>query len=1507
MEQLKLKEMRKKLLLVLCLAMSLTAAFAQQKVKDGTITGSNLPNKDAVLELESSNKGLLHTRVALRLTTDFFPLTAHVPGMMVYNTATAGDVTPGIYFNDGSKWVRAQTGTFSVTGGTNITVTGTGTAADPFKINTGKSTISQNLTTGVITHTNEAGDVKTVNIISTNTGNVLTVGTDGGAVLSASAFPVVTSDNGLTKLGTNIQLGGELTKATTIVVDPTKTLAVKGLQTGAATDRVVVVDPVSGVLKAVTGASLIPATTVSNISIGNSLTTTVNGVTGTSVPIINSNANSLTGTALTTTVNGVASTALDLTPAIKAATSNTLTNGTNTITSTVNGVIATAPAVNTNVLGFDDTNKLTSTVNGVVSNAIDLTALKLTAENGLNKVGTKILLGGPLTMATAIGTDATKTLALTGLQKGALTDSLVAVDGNGVLRKLSLDLRKINNNHITEDAGVGGNGTNAGAGVNGDFNIGIGKNTLSANNFGYGNIAIGGSGGNVALKSNRDGLENIALGGALIKNTDGSSNIALGYGSLGLNTLGTENIGIGTYSLNKINDLNTTVGFGNTAVGARSLSDLLTGTNNIGVGEWAGIGQTAGDLNIFIGKYTAPNISPIASNQLNIGNWIFGNNGKIGIGNLAKTPSDRLDISDGNLRVRDINSLAGAASDKVVVADANGVLKTVTAASINNTTFDNGLTKTGTNVQLGGPLTKPTSISSDATNTLALPGLQTGLVTDSVLVAGTNGVLKRVARSTFEADLRLVGSNNHITKDAGIGSNGTNVGSGAASIFIGQNSGANGSTERGNVAVGAETLKSLTNGGYSTAIGYRALSLNTTGSQNTAVGYNSLALNTDGFWNTGLGYYTLTNNTSGRNNVAIGSEALEYNTTGLANVALGTRSMLNNISGFGNVALGGETMANITTSYFNTAAGNQSSFNLTSGAENSSFGAHTMHKTTTGSYNVVMGREALYNNISGSGNTALGYHAGYDLTSGDSNIFLGRNAQPNVSITGSNQLNIGNWIFGDNGKIGIGSASIIPSERLDVGNGNLRVRDINSLAGAATDKVVVADANGVLKTVTAASINNTTFDNGLTKTGTNVQLGGPLTKPTIITSNAANTLALPGLQTGAIADSVLVAGTNGVLKRVARSTFEADLRLVGTNNHITKDAGLGNNGTSIGSGFDNVAISMGSMSSNVGSFGNIAIGKNTLQANQSGNYNIAIGDEALKSTKSNRSIAIGSASLSYNTVGINNLAIGGEALRFNTTGNTNLAIGEFALTTNGTGSSNIALGDQALRNNTVGQNNLAIGAASLQRNETGEGNIAVGIATLLLNQYGINNTAIGAAAGTNAKGSGNILLGYNAGGNYLGDNRLMIHNSNTNTPLIDGNFATKVLTVNNTLKVADLATGAPATTSNRPVVADANGQLMIGTAPISTTAIVKKTAAYTVSAMDYTILANATGAGFTLTLPTAASSLGRILVIRKTDETSNILTFSESVKISETTSFTTLNVNTTIRIQSDGTDWYKID
>ncbi|WP_144215280.1 hypothetical protein [Flavobacterium anhuiense] len=77
---------------------------------------SNNPNKDAVLDLNKTDgtntKGLLLPKVALTAINNIAPMTAHVAGMHVWNTATAGTginaVTPGEYFNNGTKWIRVS-------------------------------------------------------------------------------------------------------------------------------------------------------------------------------------------------------------------------------------------------------------------------------------------------------------------------------------------------------------------------------------------------------------------------------------------------------------------------------------------------------------------------------------------------------------------------------------------------------------------------------------------------------------------------------------------------------------------------------------------------------------------------------------------------------------------------------------------------------------------------------------------------------------------------------------------------------------------------------------------------------------------------------------------------------------------------------------------------------------------------------------------------------------------------------------------------------------------------------------------------------------------------------------------------------------------------------------------------------------------------------------------------------------------------------------------------------
>ncbi len=68
----------------------------------------NSINENSLFELESTNRGLLLPRVSLVSSSQASPLKAHVEGMVVFNIAQTNDVSPGIYWNDGSKWNKSS-------------------------------------------------------------------------------------------------------------------------------------------------------------------------------------------------------------------------------------------------------------------------------------------------------------------------------------------------------------------------------------------------------------------------------------------------------------------------------------------------------------------------------------------------------------------------------------------------------------------------------------------------------------------------------------------------------------------------------------------------------------------------------------------------------------------------------------------------------------------------------------------------------------------------------------------------------------------------------------------------------------------------------------------------------------------------------------------------------------------------------------------------------------------------------------------------------------------------------------------------------------------------------------------------------------------------------------------------------------------------------------------------------------------------------------------------------
>jgi hypothetical protein len=97
-------------------AMFVILFFSSQTFAQGVginSTGAD-PKTSALLDLDASNKGLLIPRVSLTSTASNTPIGDGIEtSLLVYNTATISDVTPGYYYWNGTSWIRVATGGFT--------------------------------------------------------------------------------------------------------------------------------------------------------------------------------------------------------------------------------------------------------------------------------------------------------------------------------------------------------------------------------------------------------------------------------------------------------------------------------------------------------------------------------------------------------------------------------------------------------------------------------------------------------------------------------------------------------------------------------------------------------------------------------------------------------------------------------------------------------------------------------------------------------------------------------------------------------------------------------------------------------------------------------------------------------------------------------------------------------------------------------------------------------------------------------------------------------------------------------------------------------------------------------------------------------------------------------------------------------------------------------------------------------------------------------------------------
>ena len=216
----------------------------------------------------------------------------------------------------------------------------------------------------------------------------------------------------------------------------------------------------------------------------------------------------------------------------------------------------------------------------------------------------------------------------------------------------------------------------------------------------------------------------------------------------------------------------------------------------------------------------------------------------------------------------------------------------------------------------------------------------------------------------------------------------------------------------------------------------------------------------------------------------------------------------------------------------------------------------------------------------------------------------------------------------------------------------------------------------------------------------------------------------------------------------------------------------------------------------------------------SGTSNFLMGYQAGKGvTTADNNVLIGSgAGSAPNYVQAqNNVAIGKDAGKY--LGNRNVAIGAYALDNSGDIQNAVAIGESALSACNGGNSNVAIGRSAMANSLGGHDNTAIGYLVAGLgtgadyntfigtqagywvqndynveighhagyqHRYGSENTIIGTQAGYGSAGvwtgTGNVYIGYQVGYSAGSvSNKLMIDNNATATPLIYGEFDTRVI------------------------------------------------------------------------------------------------------------------------------------
>ncbi|TDP61760.1 beta strand repeat-containing protein [Flavobacterium dankookense] len=600
--------------------------------------GISQPNPQGILDITSTNDGLLIPRVALTTTTSALPLTLPTISELVYNTANVSDVTSGFYYWNGTIWVRLATGVttndWTTTGNAGLSGTTNfmGTTDDvdvSFRRN--------NIASGKIQSTNTSLGVGALNIATTGTNN---------AAFGTSSLGANTTGSSNVAIGTSALTANSTASNNTAVGASALAANTTGQNNTAIGQRALVTNILGGSNTAIGTNALAVNTASDNTAVGfSALTANTIGTKNTAL-----------GTQASSSItSGTSNTAVGY----QAQTSNTA--GSSNVAIGERALGRNSGSSNT-VVGFEAMWGTTSTSSN--STAIGWHALFSNSGNNNTAIGYDALQGNTNALGnTAVGSS---TLRInTGANNTAMGTLAGDEHGSGA-----------NNTYVGFEAGRYNTGAannnaffghQAGLRTTGSFNTAIGSNSLlvfgaSANNVavGYNALRNNTGTGNVAL-GYQAGLNETTSNKLYIENSNANADAALIYGEFDNNIVRIN----GTLQIS-----NPAAAPGYSLPNVRGTVGQVLQTNGAGTTSWVNASTLA--IAEVDPKVQTTTINTISKwNGTGLVNSIIQDDGtNVGIG-IPPSAGNKLEIA-GKTRTTDFQMTNGAAANYIMQSDATG-------------------------------------------------------------------------------------------------------------------------------------------------------------------------------------------------------------------------------------------------------------------------------------------------------------------------------------------------------------------------------------------------------------------------------------------------------------------------------------------------------------------------------------------------------------------------------------------------------------------------------------------------------------------------------------------------------------------------------------------------------------------------------------------------------------------------------------------------------------------